>query len=406
MTTRTVNPLPSLEQLHDGQRAILKSWARCTAASAGTGGGKTVAGYLWLHSRMKVFPGEAWMVALPDFPTLQQTLVYNPDPDRPPLLEFLKAVGERPVYHISDKVLECASGTVFMRSAENVESWEGGHLKGAWLDEYDYMRVEAFRVAMRRTAMREGWVLLTGTPRHVRWVRQEVWDRWKGGDPAFNVIQFPSTANPRYRPTAMEEARRLLPDWLFRRMHLGELAAEEGGSVFRRQWWHYLDERPLAERTFQAWDTAYKEKTSADYSSCVTLQFFSGGFFVADVWRAKVEYPELKRAAEGLYRKWRPAAVLVEDASSGQSLIQDLRRTTNMPVIPVPVDRDKYTKAAAVTGLVEAGQVHLPSSAPWLHDFIEELAAFPGGDHDDQVDAFVMALSYAARRGGGWKVWA
>ena len=50
---------------------------------------------------------------------------------------------------------------------------------------------------------------------------------------------------------------------------------------------------------------------------------------------------------------------------------------------------------------MEAGRVCLPRYAPWLDDFVEELAAFPRGAHDDQVDALVHGLTYFFLRDDG-----
>ena len=47
------------------------------------------------------------------------------------------------------------------------------------------------------------------------------------------------------------------------------------------------------------------------------------------------------------------------------------------------------------TGRIEAGSVYLPNRAFWLDDFRREVCEFPGGRHDDQVDAFSQALSKA-----------
>ena len=47
------------------------------------------------------------------------------------------------------------------------------------------------------------------------------------------------------------------------------------------------------------------------------------------------------------------------------------------------------------TGRIEAGSVYLPRCASWLEDFRRELCAFPGGRHNDQVDAFSQALNRA-----------
>jgi len=102
------------------------------------------------------------------------------------------------------------------------------------------------------------------------------------------------------------------------------------------------------------------------------------------------EFPELKRQAD----IWRPTAVLIEDAASGQSLIQALKSETWLPILPVKPQGDKVLRAHAVSPLVESGRVVLPESAPWLADFIEEIISFPAAPHDDQTDAFTQALSY------------
>lgn len=112
------------------------------------------------------------------------------------------------------------------------------------------------------------------------------------------------------------------------------------------------------------------------------------------LWRGRVEFPELKRVLASLAEQWKPDAILVEDRARGQSLIQELRLDNSLPVLPVKVDSDKLARAQAVTPLVEAGRVFLPESPPWLGDFLDELAAFPSGVHDDIVDSTTQALNY------------
>lgn len=88
-----------------------------------------------------------------------------------------------------------------------------------------------------------------------------------------------------------------------------------------------------------------------------------------------------------LASEYRPNQILVEDRASGQSVIQELRCETALPIIAVKVDRDKIARAEAVTPLMEAGKVFLLESAPYLPDYLDEFAAFPTGVHDDQVDS-------------------
>ena len=63
-------------------------------------------------------------------------------------------------------------------------------------------------------------------------------------------------------------------------------------------------------------------------------------------------------------------------------------------ILAVNPEGGKEARAAAVSPLIEAGNVYLPHplQAPWVYDFIEEAAAFPNGAHDDQVDAMTQAL--------------
>ncbi len=166
------------------------------------------------------------------------------------------------------------------------------------------------------------------------------------------------------------------------------------GNIIKREWWQYYKEAPICERKIHSWDTAFKDKTQNDYSVCTVWGETHSGYYLLDVWRGKVEFPELKRVANALYERDKSNVVLVEDKASGHSLIQEIQRNTRIPVLPVKVDTNKVARANSVTPLIEAGKVYLPEVAPWLYDYIEELSAFPNATHDDQVDSTTQALSF------------
>jgi predicted phage terminase large subunit-like protein len=96
--------------------------------------------------------------------------------------------------------------------------------------------------------------------------------------------------------------------------------------------------------------------------------------------------------------RYQSHAVCIEDKASGQSIIQELRRDTSLPIIPVKATQDKATRASAITPTIEAGLVSLPNASQWLADFVDECSAFPAGAHDDCVDAFVHGMSFAIKR--------
>jgi len=197
----------------------------------------------------------------------------------------------------------------------------------------------------------------------------------------------------RYPIEELEKIRASIGGRAFESLYQGSPTIAEG-QIIKREWWKYFTARPGFERIIQSWDTAFKDKSQNDYSVCTVWGEAENGYYLLDVWRNKVEFPELKRVAVALYERDRPNFVLVEDKASGQSLIQELQRNTRIPVLPVKVDSNKVARANSVTPLIEAGRVSLTSNAPWLYDYIEELSAFPNAEHDDQVDSTTQALSF------------
>src|SRR5215831_14623067 len=98
--------------------------------------------------------------------------------------------------------------------------------------------------------------------------------------------------------------------------------------------------------------------------------------------------PATVKAVRELSTKWPGTlAKLIEDEANGSAVIQMLAHEV-VGIIPVNPEGGKVARAAAVSPLIEAGNVYLPQLyAPWVNHFIEECAAFPNGAHDDQVDA-------------------
>lgn len=182
----------------------------------------------------------------------------------------------------------------------------------------------------------------------------------------------------------------------------------EKGNIFKRSWWRYYRELPQQfDLKIQSWDTAFKDREENDYCVCQTWGALSKrqgelfpGFYLVNVAKKRMTYPEMKRAAVMEYSKHLPELVLVEDKASGQSLIQDLQEETTIPLLPVAVDRDKIARAHAVTSLIEGGRVYLPEWAQWLDDYLGEMSSFPKGEFDDGVDATTQALNYLRDHAG------
>lgn len=177
--------------------------------------------------------------------------------------------------------------------------------------------------------------------------------------------------------------------------------APKGGGIFRDEWWRYYKSLPkLQWRSIYA-DTAQKVKTQHDWSVFQCWgRSYDGQAVLVDQIRGKWEAPELLVQARAFWNKHNDApaelgalrALKIEDKASGIGLIQTLRRE-GIPVIEIPRDKDKITRAADASPLIESGNVLLPQNAPWLLDYTAEFSAFPTGGHDDQIDPTMDAIA-------------
>jgi predicted phage terminase large subunit-like protein len=191
------------------------------------------------------------------------------------------------------------------------------------------------------------------------------------------------------------------------------------GTIFRRDNWSYYDTRPEIDFLVQVYDTANEKGQDNDYSASITLGSGVAGFPIFDAWRDKVTFPFL---VERVYRRWDecgrlygryPDRVLVEAKASGVQLLQQidtnnlagawvypdgqLRRVPKIPMVAMPATASKEVRARGISGYHESKLCLLPSKAPWLVDFIDELALFPKGAHDDWTDTFVHGVTYMTR---------
>ena len=175
----------------------------------------------------------------------------------------------------------------------------------------------------------------------------------------------------------------------------------DGGNIIKREWLRfYACPPPLNDsRIMQSWDTAYKGDVRHDYSVCTTWAERKGQHYLLDVFRKKMEYPELLSAAGTLFGKYRPAAVRVEDQGSGTVLVQQLKQA-GVPAIPWPANRDKISRFQATAPTFQAGCIHLPQEADWLVDLLHEVLGFPGTKHDDQIDSISQYLAFSRDHNG------
>jgi len=189
--------------------------------------------------------------------------------------------------------------------------------------------------------------------------------------------------------------------------------APQGGGIVHLDWYPRFTTPPPKDsitRVIQSWDTSFKDTATSDYSVGQTWAETEFGYYLLHTFREKLEYSDLKQAIVNYYQSHQqrlpdvpqPTAVLIEDKASGQSLIQDFRRSTPgqplLPVIAITPTKDKALRFAAVSPIIESGKVFLPTlshlNKHWMQPLELEILQFPKGQHDDTVDAQSQALTW------------
>lgn len=192
-----------------------------------------------------------------------------------------------------------------------------------------------------------------------------------------------------------------------------------GGGVLKRHWWrfwHYqgqllppvlvrledgtMFECPVAplpsvfDTQVQSWDMAFKDTDASDFVAGGVFGQSAANSFLLDWVHERLDMPATLRAVENLSATWPlTRAKYVEDKANGSAVVQMLRN--KIPgLIAVEPEGGKASRVAAVSPLIEAGNVYLPHPKlmPRVEEVIEECAGFPTAANDDLVDMITQAL--------------
>lgn len=209
----------------------------------------------------------------------------------------------------------------------------------------------------------------------------------------------------RYGVETLERIRRKLGSYSFSALYQQRPSPAEGG-MFKRAWFRRIvDQAPEGLRWKRGYDLAISTKTSADYTASFRCaKDAMGNIYIADGFRRRIEYPEQRRYIIERMLTEADTEHGIESALHGRALVQDIRRadgTLSKPLRSIHVEKDKLTRALAWLNLAEEGKLILVRG-PWIDEFVEEIAAFPTGRHDDQIDAVSIAVSMLARTGYGF----
>ncbi len=306
-----------------------------------------------------------------------------------------------------------------------------------------------FRAVVRtRLETREGhagWIIVVMTRWHesdLTGMLLQAGDAMEGDE--YEIVRLPAIAEDddalgrvRGEPLAPElftlssllARARALGSYLAAGMEQQRPAPEEGGEIKRAWWRWYTALPPRFDAACTSWDMKMKDKSD------------SGDFVVGQAWgrtgsdfwfREQVrgqwnlvttktaiallaarhpdihrhyientgngpEVMEELRAAQPGYSVGQDVASTLGMTERERTLVNIMFRRGITGLIPNNARGDKVSRARAESGLVEAGNAHLPDEGLPHHEaavaFVNECAAFPNNAaHDDQVDAWSQAF--------------
>ena len=189
-------------------------------------------------------------------------------------------------------------------------------------------------------------------------------------------------------------------------LYQGRPSPAEGGIV-KRDWWRRYAV-PLWEihpdgthwavgfdELLISADLTFKGTSKSDRVALGVWARRGASAYLLDCVFGRMEFVPTVRAFANLAAKW-PQAVLklVEDKANGPALMSTLAHRVPGIVPYDPGRIGKLQRLLAVAPLIEAGNIHIPTEtiAPWVDEYMEELAGFPTAAHDDLVDMTSQAL--------------
>lgn len=216
----------------------------------------------------------------------------------------------------------------------------------------------------------------------------------------------------------LEEARRVLGLDRFWKIYQGRPTAESGGIFQERFWSHYgpgevwlrFDPQKEAfyyysaelryDEIIQSWDCTWKDTTRSDYVVCGVWARRGAEFLLLQVFRKRMNLDDTCEALKKMKQRYpMTTAILIEDKANGPEVQKRLQSAIPGIIMRNPKGT-KAERAEAVRHLVRGGNALIPvrGKYAWVTTFVKELSAFPGGQHDDQVDMTTQALTYLESR--------
>ena len=210
--------------------------------------------------------------------------------------------------------------------------------------------------------------------------RDEQWQSW----------QIPTWENPYIGREDIEKMRSSMPRLAFMQEIEAQFVSFAG--TFIKAEYLQSGQPPAGMTLYQGVDLAISMKENADYTAIVTVGVDknTGRVWVVDAERRRSGFRDALDFIKAKAEKHHPESIAIETVQYQAAVVEELLRSTDLPVRRVRPDKDKLTRAQGLITRYENMLVWHSTGLP--QEFINELLSFgPDCEHDDMVDAAVYA---------------
>lgn len=288
-----------------------------------------------------------------------------------------------------------------------------------WVEESDFLTEYAYNILKPTIRAKNSKLFYTFNPRDKdAFIYQKALANNDELCKCVKVNYYDNLEFPEVLDVDREQNKKTMPPELYAHIWLGEPLAYNDSQVINTDLIGYFDDKKPVEYTevFLTADTAYSKKEGADYSVICAFGRYFDEVRLLRVFRGRWDFNELQTQLKNAYF-WVSeftgkacSLVIIEKKASGISLLQELERTTHLPLTEITPKTDKYTRVANI--LSELPRLKLPADKEnplnsWIGAFIDELKMFRADlehKHDDQVDALAYGLEYTKGRNIDWRL--
>lgn len=288
-----------------------------------------------------------------------------------------------------------------------------------WVEESDFLTEYAYNILKPTIRAKNSKLFYTFNPRDKdAFIYQKALANNDELCKCVKVNYYDNLEFPEVLDIDREQNKKTMPPELYAHIWLGEPLAYNDSQVINTDLIGYFDDKKPVEysEVFLTADTAYSKKEGADYSVICAFGRYFDEVRLLRVFRGRWDFNELQTQLKNAYF-WVSeftgkacSLVIIEKKASGISLLQELERTTHLPLTEITPKTDKYTRVANI--LSELPRLKLPADKEnplnsWIGAFIDELKMFRADlehKHDDQVDALAYGLEYTKGRNIDWRL--